>query len=537
MRKQVFVIPSLVVLIYLLVQTYSCSNYNSNVDPPDMWGQLEQGPYSVGFKTQFHYDQSRPAIPYSDWNGKLYPTQESEGRQMQINIWYPAIVAQRGERILFEHYVDLFGQQTDFGVLDERKKEFASQEFIRRVNALGGGGRFTPASLDSLEELTTHAFLDAEAVERQFPLVVFPNGSGPAIQSIMCEYLASHGFIVATVALKGEHAFTDDASFKGVEMAVIDLDFAVQRLLEIPEVDKEKVGLIGNAINSSQIIAYQSRNSNIDCVISLEGGLLSSFEQNILKKTAFYNIEAVNIPILAIYAPHPSIDPSYIYHLKYADRYFFHFPQMTEFHFLNFGQFERFVPNIIGAHNGDVQKGYELASFYSLKFLEAFLTDNQKSLAVLGDIVPADIAMHIDTSFVKKAIPRIANISLLKSAYDASGFQYIDSLYWAQKELDEAPYSRSFYADMKDWLAWQKDPEFKDRYQLYKLAFDSYPNNAEVNYYLSYYAMQIGDNETSKFHIRKAMSILEKNENPELTIGRKERLKRGLLEFLAEQAN
>ena len=202
--KKLFVFNlSYLTFIFLIISFFSCSKYDSKNDPPKIWGQLEQGPYSVGFKTKFLYDISRSAIPYSDWDGKLYPSSETEGRQMQINIWYPAKVTKKSKRLHFDHYVNLLGQQTDFGNLDENKKDFASQQIIKKINALGGNGAFTVASLDSLKKLKTHAFLEAEVVEEKFPLVVFPNGCSPAFQSIMCEYLASSGFIVAAVALKG----------------------------------------------------------------------------------------------------------------------------------------------------------------------------------------------------------------------------------------------------------------------------------------------------------------------------------------------
>ena len=518
----------LLCLPFLLI---CCDDAKQSLSPPTMWGNLEPGPHSIGFTTQFLYDLSRPAIPYSDWNGKIFPTTETKGRQMQLNIWYPAKAVSESQRLRYEHYVHLMGQQAEFGTLNEQLMAFADQQFIEKTNLLGGNGAFTQASLDSLKGLQTHAFLDAEANEGKFPLLVFPGGGSPAFQSIQCEYLASHGYVVASVALKGQHAFTDEASPRGVETAVMDLQFAIQHLVRLPQVDKEKIGLMGNAITSSQIVAYQSRNPNVDCIISLEGGLLSSFEQRILDKTPFYDAHAVDVPILAIYAPHPSIDPSYIFKLKHADRYFFHFPQMTEFHFLNYGPFERFVPGILGEHEGDVQAGYEWASQYVLNFLEAFLKDKSASREYLTQDISPDILPHIDTSFVKQAMPRVPNITHIKNNYTASGFAYIDSVYQKHKEVNPAPFSLSFYTDMKNWLAWQKDPDFTNRYQLYKLAYDSYPQSAEVNYYLSYFALETERNEESRFHIQKALDLLDTSENPEMTLGRKQVLQQSLQEF------
>ncbi len=533
MMKKPFCVILNLSFALLIVLLPACSKDELSINPPKMWGQLKQGDYMVGFKTVYVYDASRPSIPYSDWDGKLFPTDENRGRQMQINIWYPSKVTAKSKRLSYEHYVNLIAQQTDFKELDAQMKGFANLQFLKKIKAIGGDETFTQASLDCLKNLKTHAFLEAEGVDGKFPLIVFPNGTSPAFQSIMCEYLASHGFVVGAVGLKGEHAYTEDISPRGVEMAVIDLNFAILNLLELPQVNKEIIGLIGNAITSSQIIAYQNRNSNVDCIVSLEGGLLSRFEQNILEKTPFYDINSVDVPILAIYAPHPAIDPVHVFNLKYSERYFFHFPQMTEMHFLNFGQFEQISPQIIGTHEGDVQKGYELASLYTLKFLKAFLTNDQKSKEFLEGGIPEDNIAHIDTSFVRMALPKVPDITTIKNAYNSSGFEYIDSLYQEHKKIDTAPFSQTFYVVMKDWLAWQKDPEFKNRYELYKLAYDSYPNSAEVNYYLSYFALQTKHLEETKFHIRKASEILEKKGDPKLTIARTEEIKGNLKRFLS----
>ena len=524
-------------VILMISVLSSCSQDEPRIEPPEIWGQLEQGPYQIGFRTLFNYDASRPPIPHSDWDGRLVSTSETKGRQMQINIWYPAKVTSKDKKLKFGHYVNLFGRQTEFADLDETKIAFANQELINKINSLGGNGRFTEASLDSLKVLETHAFLESKAILGEFPVVIFPNGTSPAFQSIMCEFLASYGFVVGAVGLKGMHAYTEEISSKGIEMAVVDLNTTIQILLTLPQVNRNKIGIIGNAITSSQAVAYQNRNSNVDCIISLDGGLISAFEQRLLQETPFYSDQSVNVPILAIYAPHPAIDPLYIDNLRYSDRYFLHFPQMSEFHFLNFGQFDRFIPNIIGEHIGEVQKGHELACLYSLKFLKAFLTDDLESKMFLEKRVPETYNEHIDTAFIKKALPKTPEITSLKNAYYDIGFQYIDSIYWVYKKTDPTPFSETFYADMKDWLAWKKDPEYNARYELYKLAYDSYPNSANVNYYLGYFALETGNLEDAIFHLGKALKIIEQDNDETISVERKKRLNESLLELLTEARN
>lgn len=520
------------------------SDLEGKENTAQMWGNLKSGNYKVGFRTIFTYDLSRSAIPYSDWNGKLYPTKETKGRQMQINVWYPAILSKEDKRINFQHYLELMARQTDFGKINKQKQAFADEQFINKTNALrdttisvlyktnvpDGNGSFTIEKLNTLKKLETNAYLNAKPINKKFPLVVFPNGTSPAFQSIMCEYFASHGFIVIGVALKGRHAYTEEISLVGMETTTMDLGFAIGKALEIPQVNNEKICLIGNAITSSQSVAYQTRNSNIDCVVSLDGGLPSKFEQSILNRTPFYNPQAVNKPILAIYVPSPSIDPKYIEHLKFSERYFFRFPQMSEFHFLNYGAFEKFVPNIIGKPRGDVEKGFETAAVYCLKFFEAFLKGNEKSLQFLKT-KPSDLAT-IDKHFIKRAFPSPPNITILKDAFTREGFGYIEQTYKKLKKQNPTPFSRAFYNDLKDWLAWKKDPKYENRFKLYQLALDSYPNSAMVNFDLAYYAMKTNRKETSKRHNQKALKLLEMDNSPELTPEIKAKMKELILKDL-----
>ncbi|REJ78585.1 MAG: hypothetical protein DWQ47_03815 [Acidobacteria bacterium] len=499
-------------------------------DIPRIWGDLQSGPHEVGFKTLFEFDVSRPAIPYSGWHGRLVPTRETRGRQMQINVWYPADVRKGDKQVLFSHYLALMAQQTEFGSLDDKMRKFADEQFISKTNDLGGNGSFTIEKLKVLKDLKTNSYFNAEPVNEKFPLIVFPNGGSPAFQSTMCEFFASHGFIVVAFALKGQHAFTEEISVRGIEVAVSDLSFAIGKVLEIPQVDKEKICLIGNAITASQSIAYQARNQSVDCVVSLDGGFLSQFDHSLLRRTAFYSPQDMNKPILAIYAPHPSIDPENISHLKFSDRFFFHFPQMSEFHFLNFGVFERFVPGIIGQTKGDVQKGFEVAALYCLRFFEAYLKEDRKSLQFLR-AKPPDTSV-IDKHSFKEGLPSPPTTTELKDSFIRTGFGSVEKVYAKLKERNPTPFSKEFYNDFRDWLAWKKDPDFENRFKLYRLGTDSFPESATLNYYFAYYALKTGRKDVALEYNRKTLNLIDTDDSSELTPARKAEMKENILKDL-----
>ena len=297
----------------------------------------------------------------------------------------------------------------------------------------------------------------------------------------------------------------------GLEVAVDDLEFVLGEIGRQQNVDMSQVSILANAISSSVGAAAVSRNEKFKALISLEGGLPSSFEQRLLNESVFYQPENIRVPILYIYSPHPAIDPKYTFPLKYADQYYAHFTRMSEFVMLNYGMFDEFIPDIIGKHSGNTKKGFETANELILRFL------NQKIKGERGDLFDDDFIKsrdHIDTTFVLPGLTAPPNMAILKDTFRKEGFDAIENIYQQLKSTGNAqPFSKEFYTDYRSWLAWKKDEEFQYRLRLYELAYDSYPESARINYYVAYYSMKRELNEQAKRFYRQALSLFESDEN------------------------
>ena len=511
-------------IILILLVVLSCAHEESGDEFPIM-GNLPLGEYAVGFQTIFTHDPTKNAVPYSDWDGNLYHSHTSgEGRQYQINCWYPAL-PNSGEPLKYGHYVDLLGRQINFGESEEQQA-FARQIFITQTRDLGiirdtSTVALDTAQLNQLLALDVYARLAAKATNGPFPVVVYPNGSSPAYQSITSEYLASHGYIVIAFAPKGRFSSGMETSTIGLEVAVDDLEFVLGKIGDMPSADMNQISILANAISSSVGAAAIARNEKFKALISLEGGLPSSFEQRLLNESVFYQPENIQAPILFIYSPHPAIDPEYTFHLKYSDRYFANFPMMSEFVMLNYGMFNTFIPNIIGAHSGNTQEGFETANELLLRFL------NQKVKGASGELFDNAFVGsrdHIDTTFVLPGLPAPANIAVLKDTFQKEGFAAIENIYQHMKSAgNPQPFSKDFYTDYRSWLAWKKDENYLNRLRLYELAYDSYPKSARINYYVAYYSMLRKMNTQAKQFYRQALSLLESDED--LTTVEKSRLR------------
>jgi len=281
------------------------------------------------------------------------------------------------------------------------------------------------------------------------------------------------------------------------------------------------VAILANAIHSSVGAAAISRNEKFKALISLEGGLPSSFEQRLLNKSVFYQPENIQVPILFIYSPHPSIDPKYTFHLKYSDRYYAYFPKMSEFVMLNYGMFDEFIPDIIGEHSGNTKEGYETANELILRFL------NQKIKNESGELFDDSFVSkrtHIDTTFVLKGLPAPPSMSKLKDLFLKEGFESIENIYDKLKsEGNSQPFSKDFYTDYRSWLAWKIDENYINRLRLYELAYDSYPESARINYYMAYYSMRREKNEQAKNYYVQTLALLDSD--LDLNTDEKSRLK------------
>ncbi len=517
----------LFVYILLLSTLISCkeqevSSFKKSSLYPD---QLEFGEYGVGLKTLWLYDISRNAIPYSDWNGRLYPTEESKGRQFQVNLWYPTAPNSKGNNITLEHYLDLSYRQINFDVSQE-DLEFGRSELRNKLVDLGGLDSLSRENYDRLAVMTVLAKENAAPIEGKVPLILFPNGMSPISNSTTAEFLASHGYAVAGFTTKGKDAFTIDVSAGGIDAAVDDIAFVLGKVLQLPFVDGENIGLLGNAIESSFCAAYLSKNKKIKAFVSLEGGYISSFEQSLLEELPYYQPEYMTVPMLLIYSPHPSIDPQYIEKLKFADRYFSYLPGMREFDYLNFGLWDSLVPGIIGKNRGDVRQGFSSAHSLILAYFNANfhgdLTSFEASILQLDD--PA-----VDTSFIWRSKPVTPPMFEIKDGFIRRGLPFLDSIYNRQKEFVEVPFSKAFINDFIDWVSWKKDPQYKTRKWLMEKMVEDYPNSALYSYYLARYALRSGDTVMAKEQFREVLRKLPDDPDETLTADQKEKIRSNTL--------
>ncbi len=489
---------------------------------PRLWGDLQPGEFAVGFRTLFVRDTSRPAV--ADLDGRGIDPTGTLGRQIRLHIWYPARPTKRTALTLGD-YAALLGD--DLESAGTKRHGDPSAAFLERTVGLGGRADEVRAQLPRLLALEGRAVRDAATARGRFPLVLWPEGSSPATNSIMAEVLASHGYVVAAFAPKGTREASFSAGLADLETTVDDLQHVLGVLRADPSVDGGKVALVGLGFNASPCLALQMRDPSIDAVVSLDGGIPTPFEDGLLKRTPYFDTGAVRAPILAVYAPHPDVDPAVFDQYRYSTRTLVRFPQMTEFHFLNYGMLERFAPSVLGRSPGDTKTGFEWACRYVVAFLDATFGRRPSTPSILApDTAPAAIAEVT----IKPGFAPPPTIVELKSMIRSRGVVAVREVFTQLRASDPTPFSHQLFVDLANWLNEGHDPDWRIRRELAELRLVAYPDSARAQFSLANALERSGDPEKARGLFERSLLTLDSDPDPTLDEALRRRIADGARE-------
>lgn len=148
-----------------------------------------------------------------------------------------------------------------------------------------------------------NSYLNCSAISDSFPLVVLGQGYGfEEIASLahLAEYIASQGYIVSTCPLQiqkndnGKRFTVDD-----LESQMLDMKILIKKTMEEFNVNAF-IGLIGFDFGGLSASLLSMHSENIDCLISLDAGLIFQHNLEFMKESKYYNPEKLQIPILQI---------------------------------------------------------------------------------------------------------------------------------------------------------------------------------------------------------------------------------------------
>lgn len=312
-----------------------CGQSGAQAEPgtgPRLWGALTPGAYGVGFRVLYRFDRSRT---WKRTRGYEKPfTPDRNGRPIRIEIWYPASAQGQSSTMRFGDYLRP-GAPAPFA-----EYEALVERHDQQMPALSVPTGGVPELLAS----PVAARRDAPRAAGRFPVILYFGGLNAFTTDnvVMAEFLASHGYMVASVPPMGRSEEDSSLSRKptDLETAVRDMEFAWSVLRGEAEVDGGKVAVMGHSLGAIYALLFAMRNADVSAVAGLDGTY--GFAEGAPVLTNFYGYapEKMLAALLDLRKPAGEqgtvLDPSAAEALRYSDRYLVTVSKMHHSDFTSF---------------------------------------------------------------------------------------------------------------------------------------------------------------------------------------------------------
>jgi hypothetical protein len=205
-------------------------------------------------------------------------------RPIRIGVWYPSeVLASPTMRLLDYTRVPASGGHNDAAELLEKRG--------RGILALFA----PPDRMEWLLSTRTMAIADAPPAKGvRFPLVLYSDGPNAWVLAnvVLAEFLASHGYVVATVTSLGPSAGEPDQeqSPTDLETAARDLEYAWSVVKRAPYVDPDRLATAGHSLWGTVGVMLAMRNARVRAVVGLDGTY--GFDDGTTSLTNYYGFSA-----------------------------------------------------------------------------------------------------------------------------------------------------------------------------------------------------------------------------------------------------
>ena len=295
----------------------------------NIWNKLDLGNYAVGFKVLSLYDSTRTIK-----DPKSY-------RPVQVSFWYPARTSDESQPMKYKDYFLLSAEETNYKISNELK----DSAVIRYKKLLSQNG-IGKQAVDDWFNTRMLAVKNAPVLIGKFPLIVVAQGNYHSAhhQSFLCEFLASNGYVVATIPsqtrITGQLTDTSQA-VKSTDDQVKDMEFAIHSIRNYKNIDFNNIALLGHSFGGRSILLLQMKNKDVKCLVSLDGGLGLNTAVNDIKKSKDYNPSKMSVPLLHFYEDTDEKflkpDFSLINSFKNSKRFLIKINDMHHFYFSSLG--------------------------------------------------------------------------------------------------------------------------------------------------------------------------------------------------------
>jgi dienelactone hydrolase len=350
----------------------------------------DPGPYPVGVQVKAQYDFTRVYRPAFDLvTGQ--PETHERARPIQSLTWYPARA--KGKPLAWRDYM-MTKATEDAPWLSPAEAQQAGDAIIR-----GNLANLAPALGRQVLAQPMWASKDAPAASGKFPVVIYaPSFSASATENVdLCEYLASHGYIVIASRSLGTHTKSMTTDLEGLEAQAGDIAFLIGQAHAMPQADMSRIAVIGYSWGGLANVLAAAKDDRIRALVSLDGSVRSHtrFVDGGKDAARYATPARLAVPMLFVGRERDSIedlvkqkkklDYSLLNEMTYADMTIVTMRPMIHQDFasdgLRFANGARF-----GEYSRDeVSMAHSWTARYVERFLDAYLKNDRQALAFLDN--------------------------------------------------------------------------------------------------------------------------------------------------------
>lgn len=280
------------------------------------------GPHGVGLRVVEQYDQARGYRGATDpYTGKA--TRGDRARPVQTLIWYPAEKG-TGRAISAGDYLRLGGTSDEFPAVPAERLGLEDGYISSRVGGL------TPERAKAELTAPMVARRDAAASAGKFPVIIYaPSYRATAFENAdLCEFLASHGYVVIASPSIGQSPEGMKDDLEGVETQLADIQFLIGYAHGLAQADTEHLAVIGYSWGGLANVMAAAKDSRIDALVSLDGSVRSY--PDVIEQSRFLTPDRITVPMLYVAATPRQMEDtpadmnaerSFLNKMRYADLY------------------------------------------------------------------------------------------------------------------------------------------------------------------------------------------------------------------------
>lgn len=210
----------------------------------------ERGAYNVGFESYWQTDYSRVFIHKND----------TLNRPILINIWYPSQGS--SNKMIYKDYLEFPENNTRLLTLNTKYKDYNLNYLYQEVFHCKEDSIPGITDTDSFFNRSINVYKNDLPINKKFPLIIYHQGYGATIEdnSVLCEYLASHGYVVVGSSyLRNSYP---SLTIDGRKDSVRDIRYLIQHLTTKENIDVSNTALIGHSGGAQASLMFKSNTPN-----------------------------------------------------------------------------------------------------------------------------------------------------------------------------------------------------------------------------------------------------------------------------------